>query len=117
MRRDTIRATTSNEASGVVVLICADRYGATCNTSDIGKHLPGSVPLGGARRQRHLRVDHQPVSVVGQNMAHITEHRSGSFALAKQARLLVRRGLVRLVTALLSVPVVVRSGRFVRRRV
>src|ERR1700682_1192966 len=116
MRRDPIRSTTGHEAGGVVVLVRADRDAERRNTRGISKHLRSAISLGGARGQRHLRVDDQAVSVVGQYMTHITEHRSRSLALAKQACLLVRRGLVRLVAALLPVPVVIRRGRFVWRR-
>lgn len=68
-------------------------------------HIGGSVALGRAVRLRDLRVDNQTMPVIGQHMAQIAKHRAGAAALTKQVRFAVRARFMRLVAAILAVPV------------
>lgn len=55
--------------------------------------------------------------VIGQHVTHLAKHRARAPTLAKQPGLTVRAGFMRVVAALLAMPVLVRAGTAVRRRV
>jgi len=60
-------------------------------------------------RRAGLHIDHQAVAVVRQDMAQVAGQRGRRVALAVQPRLGVGRGLVRVVAARLSAPVLWRA--------
>ena len=117
MRGHAIGATRRDESRRVVVLVGPHRNRPLGKARCIGEHVSGRVSLGRTVGLRHLRVDHQAMPVVRQHVPHIAKHRACVATLAEQLRLTVAARFMRLVAALLAVPVLALVSTALGRRI
>lgn len=117
MRYHSIGAARRNEACRVVVLVRAHRNRHAGKPRRIREHVGRCIALGRTTGLRYLRVQHQAMPVVRQQVLDVAEQRAGTAALAKQLCLVVDAQFMRLVAAFLAVPVLARASAAVGRRI
>ena len=115
MRRHAIGATRRHECGRVVILVGAHRNRLLGKARRIGEHVSGCIAFGRAVGLLHLRVDHQAMPVAREHMPQIAKHRAGVATLAEQLRLTIAARFMRLVAALLAVPILALANTALRR--
>jgi hypothetical protein len=117
MRRHPIGAATRHEARRVVVLVGPNRNGDADNLRCVREHLSCRVAFDRTARLRHLRVHRRAMPVIREQVSDIAKQHTSAPALVKQLRLAVCCRFVRLVAALLTVPVLALTRTAVGRRI
>src|SRR5882762_1319843 len=110
---DAQRAALGDELAGVVGFVCRQRAAGALSVTF---HQPDArLALGEARRFGELHIDRQALAVLHQQVSHVIELSQMPLALAKELRLRLVRGHVRLVRAPLAMEVHVRVAPRGRR--
>src|ERR1700740_38011 len=113
VRGDTQRAALSHELTGVIGFVCRQRAARALSVTF--HQADARLALGEARRFGELHIYGQALAVLHQHMSHVIELGQMPLALAKELRLRLVRGDVRLVGAPLTMEVHVRVATRGRR--
>lgn len=97
MLRHAIAATLRDEPGRVVILVGTRRNRCLENSCRISEHFGRCIDFGHTLGLYHLRVDHQSMPVVREQVPHAAEYRAGVATLAEALRLTVAAPFMRLL--------------------